>query len=100
MSWVVDTCVILDIFCGDGAFAVESAEALDAKRGDGLSIAPVTYVESSTSSISSKAGMMMRNSATCRILRTISADIQQISTIEFGGSRIARMSWLSPLPSP
>ena len=59
MSWVVDTCVILDIFCGDGAFAVESAEALDAKRGDGLSIAPVTYVESSTSSISSKDGMMM-----------------------------------------
>ena len=49
MSWVVDTCVILDIFCGDGAFAVESAEALDAKRGEGLSIAPVTYVELSPS---------------------------------------------------
>lgn len=44
-KWVVDTCVIIDVLCGDGAFSTKSADALDAKRGDGLAIAPITYVE-------------------------------------------------------
>jgi len=44
-KWVVDTCVIIDVLCGDGVFSTKSADALDAKRGEGLVIAPITYVE-------------------------------------------------------
>lgn len=44
-KWVVDTCVIIDVLCGDGVFSTKSADALDAKRGEGLVIAPLTYVE-------------------------------------------------------
>ena len=44
-KWVVDTCVIIDILSGDGEFSVKSADAIDMKRGDGLVIAPITYVE-------------------------------------------------------
>lgn len=44
-KWVVDTCVIIDVLCGDGEFSTKSADALDAKRGEGLVIAPITYVE-------------------------------------------------------
>ena len=43
--WVVDSCVIIDILCGDGDFSVSSADALDAKRNEGLLIAPTTYIE-------------------------------------------------------
>ena len=45
MSWVVDTCVIIDIYCGDPVFAEPSAVLLDQKREDGLVIAPISYVE-------------------------------------------------------
>ena len=45
MSWVVDTCVLLDIFEDDEDFALASADALDAHAADGLCIAPVTFVE-------------------------------------------------------
>ena len=45
MSWIVDTCVIIDILRGDTEFSMPSADALDAKMGDGLLIAPITYVE-------------------------------------------------------
>ena len=44
-KWVVDTCVIIDVLSGDGEFATQSADAIDAKRADGLEIAPITYVE-------------------------------------------------------
>ena len=44
-GWVVDTCVIIDVLSGDSEFAARSADAIDAKRIDGLSIAPITYVE-------------------------------------------------------
>ena len=44
-KWVVDTCVIIDVLSGDGEFSVKSADAIDMKRGDGLVIAPITYVE-------------------------------------------------------
>lgn len=45
MSWVVDTCVIIDILRGDTEFSAPSADALDAKMQHGLLIAPITYVE-------------------------------------------------------
>lgn len=45
MSWVVDTCILLDVFEGDEDFAVASADALDAHSPEGLCIAPVTFVE-------------------------------------------------------
>ena len=43
--WVVDTCVIIDVLSGDNAFSMKSADAIDAKRAEGLVVAPVTYVE-------------------------------------------------------
>ena len=49
MKWVVDTCVVLDVLKGDEAFSVMSADALDSKRHEGLTIAPITYVELSPS---------------------------------------------------
>ncbi len=45
MSWVVDTCILLDIFEADEDFALASADAVDAHADDGLCIAPVTFVE-------------------------------------------------------
>ena len=43
--WVVDTCVLIDLLRRDEAFATLAADALDAKRTEGLTIAPLTYVE-------------------------------------------------------
>ena len=43
--WVVDTCVLIDLLRRDEAFATLSADALDAKRAEGLTIVPLTYVE-------------------------------------------------------
>ena len=43
-KWVVDTCVIIDVLSGDDEFSTKSADAIDAKRADGLIIAPITYV--------------------------------------------------------
>ena len=45
MSWVVDTCVILDILDRHPVFAEASSLALQSHLGDGLEIAPVSYVE-------------------------------------------------------
>ena len=44
-KWVVDTCVIIDVLSGDSDSSEKSADAIDAKRDDGLVIAPITYVE-------------------------------------------------------
>jgi len=44
-GYVVDTCVLLDVFGGVEPFASRSADALDAHQSDGLVIAPITYVE-------------------------------------------------------
>ncbi len=44
-KWVVDTCVIIDVLSGDGVFSAKSADAIDAKRAEGLVVAPITYVE-------------------------------------------------------
>lgn len=45
MSWVVDTCVLLDIALADPAFSMPSARMLDLLRPDGLTACPVTLVE-------------------------------------------------------
>ena len=45
MTWVVDTCVLIDILRGDKLFSEKSSDALQAKMDDVLTIAPLTYVE-------------------------------------------------------
>lgn len=45
MTWVVDTCVIIDVLRGDETFSIKSSMALQAKLDDVLTIAPLTYVE-------------------------------------------------------
>lgn len=43
--WVVDTCVILDLFENDPQFGERSARLLERLLPDGLAVAPVTMVE-------------------------------------------------------
>jgi predicted nucleic acid-binding protein len=45
VSWVVDTCILIDIAEGDPQFSRRSARLLDRRRGAGLLIAPVSYIE-------------------------------------------------------
>lgn len=45
MSWVIDTCLLIDIADADPQFASVSATLIDAKRTSGLVISPVTYAE-------------------------------------------------------
>ncbi len=45
MSWVVDTCVVIDVFAADPKFGVASAKLLEELKADGLVVAPVTMVE-------------------------------------------------------
>ncbi len=45
MAWVVDTCLLIDIAEADPAFGVPSATLLDAKRPEGITVCPATYVE-------------------------------------------------------
>ena len=45
MTWVVDTCVLIDVFRGDKTFAAMSSMALQSKLDDVLTGAPITYVE-------------------------------------------------------
>ena len=45
MTWVVDTCVILDILDGKSEFAKKSSQALQSKMDDVLALAPISYVE-------------------------------------------------------
>ena len=45
MTWVVDTCVILDILDGKSEFSAMSARALQSKLDDVLLIAPISFVE-------------------------------------------------------
>ena len=45
MTWVVDTCVILDILDGKSEFAEKSSQALQSKMDDVLVVAPISYVE-------------------------------------------------------
>lgn len=45
MSWVVDTCVLIDVAEGDPRFGSASGLLLDRKRSTGLLLAPLSYVE-------------------------------------------------------
>jgi hypothetical protein len=45
MSWVVDTCVVIDILEDDPTFGEASADLLEKLSRDGLVICPVTMVE-------------------------------------------------------
>ena len=68
MSWVVDTCVIIDILMGDAEFARTSALACDAKRDLGLIIAPISYIELAPSfngDVSAQDDFLCRLGVTC-----------------------------------
>lgn len=43
--WVVDTCVILDVFENDPSFGAHSAKLLERLLPDGLTLSPATMVE-------------------------------------------------------
>jgi len=43
--WVVDTCVVLDVFEHDPEFGLKSAKLLEKLLGEGLAVSPVTMVE-------------------------------------------------------
>ncbi len=43
--WVVDTCVVLDVFENDPSFGLPSARLLERLLADGLCVSPVTMVE-------------------------------------------------------
>ena len=45
MTWVVDTCVIIDVYGNDPRFGVSSAKFLQKHLADGLTISPVSFVE-------------------------------------------------------
>lgn len=45
MSWLVDTCILLDILDDDSAYGPSSARTLDRLAPEGLEISPVTSVE-------------------------------------------------------
>jgi len=45
MTWVVDTCVLIDVLEDDPSFGESSARLIDADSSDGLVISPVTYAE-------------------------------------------------------
>ena len=45
MSWLVDTCVLLDILDADSTFGPASARTIDRLMPDGLEVSPVTTVE-------------------------------------------------------
>ncbi len=45
MTWVVDTCVVIDVLEGDPEFGLPSARLLDKMAGEGLALCPISYVE-------------------------------------------------------
>ena len=45
MTWVVDTCLLLDVGLDDPDFGVKSETLLAGKAAEGLCLCPVTYVE-------------------------------------------------------
>lgn len=45
MAWVIDTCVVSDIWTGDVHFAESSALCLNHYQSDGLLICPISYIE-------------------------------------------------------
>ena len=45
MAWVVDTCLLIDIFENDATFGIPSADLLALCLEEGLVVSPATYVE-------------------------------------------------------
>lgn len=45
MNWIVDTCVVIDVFENDPDFGLPSASLLDERLGERLAICPVTQIE-------------------------------------------------------
>lgn len=45
MTWVVDTCVIIDVLDNDREFGQASARLLDRLSSEGLALCPVSYAE-------------------------------------------------------
>jgi predicted nucleic acid-binding protein len=45
MSWVVDTCLLIDVLEDDPAFGEDSAALLDDMVSEGLVLCPVSYAE-------------------------------------------------------
>jgi predicted nucleic acid-binding protein len=45
MSWVVDTCLLIDVLEDDPDFGEQSAALIDRMSHEGLTICPVTYAE-------------------------------------------------------
>jgi predicted nucleic acid-binding protein len=45
MAWVVDSCILLDIALKDPLHGLPSATFLEGKRGDGLTVCPVSMIE-------------------------------------------------------
>ncbi len=45
MAWVVDTCVVIDVFENDPGHGLASARLLESLRTHSLVISPVTFVE-------------------------------------------------------
>jgi len=45
MTWVVDTCIVIDVLENDPEFGRPSAELLDNMAAEGIALCPVSYVE-------------------------------------------------------
>jgi predicted nucleic acid-binding protein len=45
VTWIVDTCVVIDVLEGDPEFGRPSAQLLDKMAGEGLALCPVSYIE-------------------------------------------------------
>ena len=45
MSWVADTCLLLDVLDADPIHGIKSAALLDEKSPDGLVVCPITFIE-------------------------------------------------------
>ena len=45
MTWIVDTCVVLDVLEGDPEYGLPSARLLDRLAAEGLAMCPISYIE-------------------------------------------------------
>jgi len=45
MTWIVDTCVVIDLLENDPAFGLPSARLLETRLAEGLAVCPVTQIE-------------------------------------------------------
>jgi len=45
MTWIVDTCVVIDVFENDPDFGLRSARLLEERLSEGLAVSPVTHIE-------------------------------------------------------